>query len=313
MQEELDDTVKEHIVNLRVEGLTDLQTQLQENFEKYVKDLAVNLDDAIELVKDSVNNLSSQLENVDNSFNAYIKSFHPDAYAGQLGMEEIDQVADAINIQTGWTKGKNLEYNELRRPGGITSYVPHYDDNLSKEEYAYQNNIQNQAQKIREDVGDIRDIFRKGFVLREAPVEEILEDGYAKGTKNAKPGLHRINENGSEAIVTRRGVMLMPLKAGDGVIPADLTANLMEMAKSGMVPVQTPNFQVPEYNVSHNTNQSINIHYDNLIKIDGNADQSIIPQLEEIAKGLMSNASFKKNIYNYTTKEMSKDMRKAGH
>jgi hypothetical protein len=42
-------------------------------------------------------------------------------------------------------------------------------------------------------------------------------------------------------------------------------------------------------------------------------DQSVVPQIEEIAKGLINNNSFKKNIYTYTAKEMSKDMRKAGH
>ena len=61
MQEELDDTVKEHIVNLRIDGLTDLSTKLQENYEKFVKDLAINIDSAVNLVSNSADNLTSVL------------------------------------------------------------------------------------------------------------------------------------------------------------------------------------------------------------------------------------------------------------
>ncbi len=80
MQEELDDAVKEHIVNLRIDGLTDLSTKLQENYEKYVKDMAINVNHAADLVSNSADNLSKVLDNVNSSFNAYLKSFHPDIF-----------------------------------------------------------------------------------------------------------------------------------------------------------------------------------------------------------------------------------------
>lgn len=320
MQEEIDDTVKEHIVNLRIDGLTDLSTKLQENYEKFVKDLSINIDSAANLVKNSAENLTGVLGQVNTTFNAYLKSFHPDAWQGgaspknpdlRMGMGVPQVTADDLKIQTKWTEGTNLATSEFDNPEKIyTEYLPHYEDNLSAKESAYIDKMQSEAEKIREEVGTLNSYFK--LLLNKDDITEDLS-GYASGTKSAKAGLHRINENGPEAIVTRRGVMLMPLKAGDGVIPADLTENLMQMAKSGMVPVQMPNFQAPQYNVSQNTSQNVTIHYDSLIKVDGNMDSSVVPQIEEIAKGLISNASFKKNIYTYTTKEMSKDMRKAGH
>jgi len=101
--------------------------------------------------------------------------------------------------------------------------------------------MKSEATKISEQVGDLNDMFRQLLINGDFSGgklgEEYLSGGLAKGTKSAKPGLYQINEKGPEAIITRRGVMLMPLKAGDGVIPADLTENLMAMAKSGMVPV----------------------------------------------------------------------------
>lgn len=320
MQEEIDDTVKEHIVNLRIDGLTDLSTKLQENYEKFVKDLAINIDSAVNLVKNSADNLTGVLGQVNTTFNAYLKSFHPDAWQGgaspknpelRMGMGVPQVTADDLNIQTDWEKGTNLASSEFKNPENIyTKYLPHYENNLSEKESNYIDKMQSEAERIRKEVGTLNNYFQ--MILKEGEITEDLS-GYASGTKSAKPGLHRINEKGPEAIVTRRGVMLMPLKAGDGVIPADLTANLMEMAKSGMVPMQTPNFQAPQYNVSQNTSQNVTIHYDSLIKVDGNMDQSVVPQIEEIAKGLINNNSFKKNIYTYTAKEMSKDMRKAGH
>ena len=316
MQEELDDTVKEHIVNLRIDGLTDLSTKLQENYEKYVKDLAININDASQLVADSADNLSKVFGDVNASFNAYIKSLHPDAFVGEYNMGVPEMVAKDLAVQTKWTEGINLSTTNIEKK--LTDYV----DNLSEKESKYWAAMTSEAAKISAQVGDLNNalndllhsnLIKNGDFSGGKLGEEYISGGLASGTKSAKPGLYQINEKGPEAIITRRGVMLMPLRAGDGVIPADLTENLMAMAKSGMVPVQTPNFQAPEYNVSQNTNQNVTIHYDSLIRVDGNMDSTVVPQIEEIAKGLISNASFKKNIYNYTAKEMGKDMRKAGH
>lgn len=311
MQEELDDTVKEHIVNLRIDGLTDLSTKLQENYEKYVKDMVINVNHAVDLVSNSADNLSKVLDNVNSSFNAYLKSFHPDAFQGEFVLGIPKMIEEDTKIMTEWVEGVNLPDNQIGKK------LKEYEDNLSEKESDYWDAMTSEAVKISDQVGDLnkafRDFVNNGDFSGGKLGEEYISGGLAKGTKSAKPGLYQINEKGPEAIITRRGVMLMPLKAGDGVIPADLTENLMAMAKSGMVPVQTPNFQAPEYNVSQNTNQNVTIHYDSLIRVDGNMDQTVVPQIEEIAKGLISNNAFKKNIYNYTTREMGKDMRKAGH
>ena len=145
--------------------------------------------------------------------------------------------------------------------------------------------------------------------------EELLDEdkAYAKGTKNSKGGLSLVNDgNGPEMIVTKRGV-LIPLSKGDGVIPADLTENLINLAKAGALPVQTSNVKPPEYHFDQNVNQNMDVHFDSLIRIDGNVDEKVMPQIEEIAKGLINNTSFKRNIYTFTSKELAKDMKKAGY
>lgn len=56
-------------------------------------------------------------------------------------------------------------------------------------------------------------------------VAELKAKGYANGTPNATAGLHLVGEGGPE---------LRVLNGGDGIIPADATRNLLEIAKMGL-------------------------------------------------------------------------------
>lgn len=56
-------------------------------------------------------------------------------------------------------------------------------------------------------------------------VAQVQAKGYASGTLNASAGLHLVGENGPE---------LRVLNGGDGIIPADATKNLLEIAKMGV-------------------------------------------------------------------------------
>ena len=55
-------------------------------------------------------------------------------------------------------------------------------------------------------------------------VDQIRANGYASGTTNAKAGLHLVGEEGPE---------LRVLNSGDGIIPANLTQNLLDIARMG--------------------------------------------------------------------------------
>lgn len=138
---------------------------------------------------------------------------------------------------------------------------------------------------------------------------------YASGTLSAKKGIAEIWEDGPEIITTDKGTFI-PFEGGEGVIPAQETANLIKIAqgfKNGKLPLQMPDMSAykPVQNSQHITNNST-IHIDSLITINGNADQSTVDQLKEIANNLMQNRQFKDNIYNYVTKEQTKDARMAG-
>lgn len=69
-QEALDDTVRDHIYNLQVDGLDDLKTELQDNYDKYVKDLSRNL----ELITESVDGATQTVTGALNTVNDTVKT-----------------------------------------------------------------------------------------------------------------------------------------------------------------------------------------------------------------------------------------------
>lgn len=505
MQEELDDTVKEHVNTMRIEGLSDLQTQMQENYEKYVKDLAINIDSASNLVTDSANNLASTLTHTNTVMDAFVKSFNPDDFWGSYV-----ETGQHLNYSNTYNNAYFTPQNttslktepELDSSRKATYQLVHYEDNLSADELKYwrklttsQQDISSIMQRVSEANGRIsslaanipgmsnevaiieedaqviqgvlngilgteqafndvqqatladglvdvrntaRDAIQSGLsdvprvgdvntnaentitavkdfqtstatVARNTDIQEatksqnakidalqtalsdiprktnlektttaltdkavdiiqnlqimaenIVNAGntvsetvsttgakyanqhtevkisttsgtgvkteamtsdnnkktdkkkYAKGTTNAKGGLSLVNDGPGklpEMIVTKNGI-LIPLAPGDGVVPGDLTAKLIEMAKSG---VTTPEIKMPDINVGQTVNQNSDVHFDALINIQGNVDQSTIPAIKDIASKLMQDNAFKRNIYSYTSKEMAKDMRKAGY
>ena len=129
-------------------------------------------------------------------------------------------------------------------------------------------------------------------------------DSYASGSKHvSKTGRALTNENGDEIIVTDYG-LIVPLKAGDGVVPADMTKKLYSMAM-GVVPnIQTPQIQMPT-NLS-NPNIEVHQHYDSLINIEGSADAATVKDLERMSKQLLETS------YQYTTNRIKQDNIRTG-
>lgn len=135
-------------------------------------------------------------------------------------------------------------------------------------------------------------------------VKTGVMDSYASGSKRiSKTGRALTNENGDEIIVTDYG-LIVPLKAGDGVVPADMTKKLYSMAM-GVVPnIQTPQIKMPT-NLS-NPNIEVHQHYDSLINIEGSADAATVKDLERMSKQLLETS------YQYTTNRIKQDNIRTG-
>lgn len=209
-QESLEDTIQDHLYNIQVEGLEDLKTELQENYEDYVRDLAQNLDK----IKDVMNGVG-------------------------------DTVSDAA-------KNINKTLKNILAQYGVT-------------------------------------------------LSDLGIQGYASGTQSVPhTGLYEVNERGNEMIVTPEGHILMPLTKGTGVINADMTANLMAAAKTGVMPQSyLVDPSIPQINRSI----TITNHYDSLLTVNGDVSKDTLPELQTILK----------ESYKYTTQQLSKEFSLLGH
>ena len=75
MQDELDETVRDHVFDLQVQGLDDLKVELQENYDNYVKDLNSNLDTIVSTVKNTTASINGTLNTVNATVKKILNSY----------------------------------------------------------------------------------------------------------------------------------------------------------------------------------------------------------------------------------------------
>lgn len=87
-QEDFDDTVKDHVYDLQVEGLDDLKDQLSEDFEKWSNELSANLEKMSQAIADAVKNVGSNTADAMLSIGKILEQFG--IKAGDLGISAED-------------------------------------------------------------------------------------------------------------------------------------------------------------------------------------------------------------------------------
>lgn len=93
-QDDLDDTVRDHVYDLQVDGLGDLEDQLKEDFEKWSNELSGNLDKMSKAINDAINNSGASAADAMNTLAEVLKQFNitPD----QLGISASNLSAGNI-------------------------------------------------------------------------------------------------------------------------------------------------------------------------------------------------------------------------
>ena len=131
-----------------------------------------------------------------------------------------------------------------------------------------------------------------------------IDRAFASGTTGVSRKLRGlIGENGSEIATSKYG-LIISMNRGDGVIPHDMTENLMQMAQ-GILP-----------NVSFNASRlsmptgfgetNVEQYYDSLIHIDGSADAATVEDIKRMTKDLLDKS------YQYTSQKINEGYIKAG-
>ena len=150
-------------------------------------------------------------------------------------------------------------------------------------------------------------------------LELLKAHGYKYGSKRIPTDeLAWTNEDwkkdGSELIVSKRdGAILTPLKAGDSVIPANLAENLFKwgaidpsMLHDKFVS-KLPNIS------SMSTTMQAPVTIESIITVNGNVDESVMPQLEELGKQLANNLNFQRDMTKVISHNLYKDAKKQGY
>ena len=81
---------------MRIEGLDKISEQLQENYDRYVKELAIDLEKATDTVNTTAMNISRSLDQTNNILETYMNSFHSDLDLAHIGVNQFT----ASNIDT---------------------------------------------------------------------------------------------------------------------------------------------------------------------------------------------------------------------
>lgn len=161
------------------------------------------------------------------------------------------------------------------------------------------NNTKNAVVRFQRDNG----ISADGIVGPNTK-QKFAIHGYARGTKKANSGLAYTDENGSELIATKYGV-IRQLDYGDMVFSNEQLQMLWDFSKSRIADtLPKVNTSTPVVNLD-----AIGMQVDTFLRIEnveGNVDQSILPTINN-----MIQESIAKNNTNIR-KQIKKDARKTG-
>ena len=132
-----------------------------------------------------------------------------------------------------------------------------------------------------------------------------IKTRYASGIKRVNSNVVGLsNEAGSEIVVTKYG-MISKFRPGDGVVPADMTARLYELAQSVKPNSSLGKSSIKDFSGNLNSVE-IQQNYGSLINVEGNADAVTTRDLQRLSKKILESS------YDYTTARIKQDYVKTG-
>lgn len=134
--EDLNETVREHVVDLQINGLSDLQEQLQENYENYVKDLNSNFDTMNKAMTAVANMISNNSDIIKTAADQLLDSFGVDGLnTSKLSHTNAPKYASGIDKiprdMWAWTQEKGFEL--ITHNGGIMTPLTRGDGVINHE------------------------------------------------------------------------------------------------------------------------------------------------------------------------------------
>lgn len=316
-QQNLDDTVREHMFEISQDSLDKLQDTLQQSFEEEWDELSHDLDALIKYANNLADNtdpsaiesamrdvfgtfdVDSTLAQFDDYFNTMMEPRHRDPYDTAVYDTVLNNIYDALC--------------QLRDMGALSNGInpEAIKDDVTAAAIAA-SNVNNGVNTpvVQEDGGSVP----KG----EAPIvkwfREVFEDignwfgtlkskikipGFASGVRRvSKSQLAWTQERGKEEWIVRPsdGAILTPMTKGSGVLPPDATSKLWALAQGQLPTMQMPKMPTPNFDFSETLSPVVNI--DNSMTVEGSVDAAVIGDLKKFKE------EQREDIYQYVSDRM---------
>lgn len=316
-QQNLDDTVREHMFEISQDSLDKLQDTLQQSFEEEWDELSHDLDALIKYANNLADNtdpsviesamrdvfgtfdVDSTLAQFDDYFNTMMEPRHRDPYDTAVYDTVLNNIYDALC--------------QLRDMGALSNGInpEAIKDDVTAAAIAA-SNVNNGVNTpvVQEDGGSVP----KG----EAPIvkwfREVFEDignwfgtlkskikipGFASGVRRvSKSQLAWTQERGKEEWIVRPsdGAILTPMTKGSGVLPPDATSKLWALAQWHLPTMQMPKMPTPNFDFSETISPVVNI--DNSMTVEGSVDAAVIGDLKKFKE------EQREDIYQYVSDRM---------
>lgn len=240
-----------------------------------------------------------------------------------LGLQSELAALEGINTLEAIAKRKKLELELSEKQEALDETVQNHifdlsKDGLSQLKETLQESFDDRWEEIGSDLEKISTVIGEATALTTTSMDAInttlqtllkhygIDASFASGTTGVPRKLRaRVGESGSEIITTNNG-LIMTLDKGSGVIPNDMTENLMLMAQ-GIIPnILTASSSIPSVDSIRGGDTKIEQHYDSLIHIDGSADAATVEDIKRMTNDLLDKS------YQYTSKKIYEGHIKAG-
>ena len=153
----------------------------------------------------------------------------------------------------------------------------------------------NNINDINKWLNENKSIYSLGNVSTSASGSKTFKvKKYASGTRNAHDGLRIVNEEGSELVLPKLSSGNYAIgNAGDQILTKAETDNIFEWAKfdpNDLIPVNMTEYMdnlkamsMPQVLPNNVNNNSVNVHYDSMITVQGSLNSTDVKQMEAIA------------------------------
>lgn len=169
-QEDFDDTVRDHVYELQVDGLDDLKDQLSEDFEKWSHELSANLDKMSQAIADAVANVGGNTADALNSIAKILEQFGINA--GDMGITQGD-----LDVSKGESNQKNavrsMDDSNIVRFNHVGGQIMITDNGISTPMSVYDGMIPNDITEMLINMS----MENQRFPLSELKMPEIKVTG----------------------------------------------------------------------------------------------------------------------------------------